>query len=554
MRYSEEEVRAFLTREEGLFLDFKSLWDQSGSSPKVRKRVEVRKQIAEYVAAFANAEGGVLILGVESDGSLSGHGYPEEAITAFGRVPSDRLDSPLDVEMQRHQIDGHELLIFETPNYPSAVMVKGDGFPLRVQDTVVQESEERINARKQAARAVAWEGMNRAGASLDELDKALAAEVLAKTPHASRPVEEVLERYGLVAQGPRDVWVSNAALLLFGKEAFRWHPRAGVRIFRVQGTSRKHGASRNVTEVARVEAPLPRLIAEVHDRCDGQIRKSEKLHDLFFREFPEYPTFAWQEAIVNAVGHRDYSEQGREIEVWFYDDRMEVTSPGRLVQPVTLEALQSRHSIHVSRNPLVVRVLVEAGIMREEGEGIPRMFEEMEESFLELPGLSEESGLFRVTLRNTPILEAGNPEWQSLVDRLPISIAQKRVLVANPGGFTSRDYQSLNRVDRDQAYREIQELVAKEVVISSGKAGRGARYRISPEISRSRAWLEERVPTLREFFAEHAKLTNASYRELFGVERYRAVRELQRLREAGVLRQKGEKRGAHYVLGPGLRT
>jgi len=91
--------------------------------------------------------------------------------------------------------------------------------------------------------------------------------------------------------------------------------------------------------------------------------------------------------------------------VWFYSDRMEIKSPGELVPPVTVEKLLERKPLHASRNPLLVRVLVEAGVMREEGEGIPRMFEEMEESFLYGPGFVVEDGEFVVTLLRRRMVE-----------------------------------------------------------------------------------------------------------------------------------------------------
>ena len=50
-------------------------------------------------------------------------------------------------------------------------------------------------------------------------------------------------------------------------------------------------------------------IPEAYRVVSLQIRRSERLYDLFFREMPEYPTFAWQEALVNAVAHRDYANQ-----------------------------------------------------------------------------------------------------------------------------------------------------------------------------------------------------------------------------------------------------
>ena len=159
--------------------------------------------------------------------------------------------------------------------------------------------------------------------------------------------------YGLIHRAARDWRVTNAALLLFAKApALQWHPRAGLRLFRVAGTIREHGRQRNVTQVGRADPPLARAIDEAHRLAGQQIRRSERLNGLYFEETPEYPDFAWQETIVNAFAHRDYEYQGREVETWFYEDRMEVSSPGELVPPVTLALLQEGRPAHATRNPL----------------------------------------------------------------------------------------------------------------------------------------------------------------------------------------------------------
>ena len=80
---------------------------------------------------------------------------------------------------------------------------------------------------------------------------------------------------------------------------------------------------------------------------------------------------------VNAFAHRDYERQGRDVEVWFYDDRMEASSPGDLFPPVTLARLRARRPAHATRNPLIVRVLADAGVMRDEGEGVARICRRM---------------------------------------------------------------------------------------------------------------------------------------------------------------------------------
>ncbi len=115
------------------------------------------------------------------------------------------------------------------------------------------------------------------------------------------------------------------------------------------------------------------------------LRERQRLVDFFFEEKLEYPTFAWQETIVNAVAHRDYRYEGLGIEIWMFDDRLEIRSPGELVEPVTLERLLRQERIHASRNPRIVRVLSDFGYMREQGEGIPRIFEAMERDGLYPP-------------------------------------------------------------------------------------------------------------------------------------------------------------------------
>jgi len=551
--FAEPELRALLEREEGQFLEFKSLWDQSEDSRRPLARRRARDLVAECVAAFANADGGTLLLGVEDDGTPTGHGYPEEAVAELLAVPERRLRPAVSCRSQRTYLDGSEILVLQVPIAPEAVMVEANGFPCRVGDRVMREPQEVINTRKEAYRRVGYERRVRPDATLEDLDLDLAARFLSATVFRGRSPEELLVRFGLVLPRPGAPAVTNAALLLFGRMPLaRWNPRAGVRFFRVAGTERRHGAERNVTQLGRIDSPISAAISEAHRLARDQIRRSETLHDLFFREMPEYPEFAWQEAIVNAVAHRDYEDQGREIEVWFYEDRMEVKSPGDLIPPVTLDSLRSRQSVHASRNPLIVRVLVEAGLMREEGEGIPRMFEEMERSLLHVPEFRVEASEVVTVLRNEPIFSGPGAEWQRIVQELNLSVAQRRILLAHPQGFTNADYQKLNGVDRDQAYRDIREMVDLGVVLPAEAPGRGALYHVSPDLSEARAFLQGRVPKIRQFLRAHSSLKNADYRDLFAVTRAQAVRELRRLVELGYLRLEGVRRGARYLAGPVL--
>ncbi|MEK8109798.1 ATP-binding protein [Micromonospora sp. M12] len=87
-----------------------------------------------------------------------------------------------------------------------------------------------------------------------------------------------------------------------------------------------------------------------------------------FEEQVRYPEDACREALTNAIAHRDYSMEGRAIEVFVYDDRLEVRSPGALLSTVTVEGIKSLQGVHQSRNTIIARTLRELGYMREMGE------------------------------------------------------------------------------------------------------------------------------------------------------------------------------------------
>jgi ATP-dependent DNA helicase RecG len=123
-------------------------------------------------------------------------------------------------------------------------------------------------------------------------------------------------------------------------------------------------------ERPRIEGNLPEVWQEALSVVGSLMRQPSRLVGNHFRPVSEYPRFSWQEALLNAIAHRDYSVQGAGIEVWLFDDRMEVTSPGGLLPELSLDELLSLRRVHCSRNPRLMRTLVDLGLTRDQGEGI----------------------------------------------------------------------------------------------------------------------------------------------------------------------------------------
>lgn len=104
-----------------------------------------------------------------------------------------------------------------------------------------------------------------------------------------------------------------------------------------------------------------------------------------FEQRSIYPELACREALLNAIAHRDYSDEGRGIEVFIFDSHLEVRNPGRLLSSVRLEDIVSQRGVHQSRSSYVARVLREVGYMRELGEGMRRIYDLMHKNELAPP-------------------------------------------------------------------------------------------------------------------------------------------------------------------------
>ena len=390
-------------------------------------------------------------------------------------------------------------------------------------------------------------------ATLADLDLDLAEAFLKPTPVGGRLVVDSLQHYGLIRNEGDDWRVTNAALLLFSKaDDRRWHPRAGLRVTRVAGTQRLVG-NQNVSDAAHLDPPLAAAIGEVLRAAGRQVRHSEALRDIFFRDMPEYPAFAWREVIVNAIAHRDYAIDER-TEVTFFDDRMEVASPGGPLAPVTVEALNQGTSVHASRNPGLARVLADTGIMHGRGAGFARLLKAMSRSSLRAPRVVHRTGLFLVALHNEPEAAMAGPGWRNVVRSLPVSREQRRILLARPDGFTHEDFQRLNAVPEDEAKRGVHDLVRKGIATCAFTAQDEVPiYYLTAELDATRWFLEDRVPRLRKHFRRDPKLRVAEYRTLFKTAPAHTTRELRQLVELGFLREEGRGRGKGYLPLAGLR-
>lgn len=370
-------------------------------------RKSARKKPSEllrHLIAFANADGGKLVIGIEDEkqgniitGFKDGHAYP---IGDFKKIDREMRDTPLALTFEEIPVvnvkgeDDHILIISVELSSSRVISAPNDEVYLRQGDESVKLSyEQRIQLNYDRGQRF-FEDEIVSDASLDDIDEALVDEYKSKFDSSDRTTEEILKARRLMIGGK----LTKAAILLFGKYPSSFFPQARVRFLRFDGDNMGTGSQFNVVKEVTFEDPLPTLITKVRDFVRTQLREFQYLDvDGKFKTLPEYPEFAWFEGIVNAVTHRNYSIFGDYIRVMMFDDRLEIHSPGKLPNIVTVENIKHER---FSRNPRIARTLTEFGWVREMNEGVKRIYSEMESYFLHEPKYTEPGNKVVLTLEN----------------------------------------------------------------------------------------------------------------------------------------------------------
>lgn len=469
----EERARTAISLGESHFREFKSALHGPPDKKITRDRKSISRDIGEALVAFANADGGELLIGVEDEGIITGvESLSNTDIGLLLNAPRNNVHSktPLPpVRTATLNLDGHRILYFSIQKSTSHIHQTSDGRCVQRNDleTVPIPAEELLFSRlERQSREYDREYVD--GATANDLARELVESVATQlSPGMSN--EKCLQYLDLAEYAGPGLKVKRAALLLFATEPARWHPRLQLRIIKVQGTELLTGTQYNVKSDRTVSGNILELIEKGWEALRPQLVQTRLGDEARFETTIMYPELACREALVNAIAHRDYSEEGRGIEIYVFDDRMEVRNPGSLLSTIKVDDLIRLEGVHESRNASISRVLRELGYMRELGEGMRRMFKLMRLSELTLPELTSETNSFCVTLRHKTIYTDQQKLWLDQFESYGLNREQKAIVVLGMGGsiIAPQDiWDSLGIVDTEH-YRKLIESLQRPGILQS---------------------------------------------------------------------------------------
>ncbi|MBO6179945.1 MAG: putative DNA binding domain-containing protein [Selenomonadaceae bacterium] len=387
-----------------------------------RKSAKIKPSVlAELVAAFANADGGTIVIGItDKSRKLEGINFiGEEALNNLITTPKDCCKPMAQFEYEFLNIknkDGFQdrlLLLHIKKSVDHIIRTNDDRTYLRIGDRTKELRGVDLVHLEYAKSTRHYEDEINRDATLEDLDTDLLNDYRHRLDADELTAEQVLKARGFIKKVDGKDFLTNAAVLLFAKNIAQFYPNCRIRFLRYEGTAALSGAKINIIRDKSIELPLLRLVEVARDFIVNQLREFTMLdmRSGKFQTVPEYPDFAWLEGIVNAVTHREYAMSGNFIKVSMYDDRLEIESPGRLPNIVTLENIRETR---YSRNPRISRVMTEFGWVRELNEGVQRIYNDMADFFLDDPVYSEPGESLRLVLKNNIVMRRMRQEMYAL--------------------------------------------------------------------------------------------------------------------------------------------
>lgn len=315
-------------------------------------------------------------------------------------------------------------------------------------------------------------------ATLDDLDPVLIEsyrEALSQrrpgSPQAGQPLGHFLAGSGCVVKEGGQFRPTLTGMLFFGREPQRFYPSFAITFLHFVGTStaRSDPDAPLYLDNREFRGPLPAMIEAARTTIFDKLGKQARIDGFVRYDVAEYPELAYREAIVNAVGHRDYELEGSFVQVRLFADRLEVQSPGGLGGHLTVDNIVYEQ---YTRNPHIMRLLEDLGYVEQRGLGIDQMIRAMSDAGHGPPLFESRGSSFWVTLKAVP------PAYPLPdLSRLGLNDRQARAVryIRAQGRITNREYQNEFDVSERTALYDLQGLVEAGLALPVS-SGRGRYY------------------------------------------------------------------------------
>lgn len=371
---------------------------QGKSSQTEFKSEHVKPEdLAREIVALLNFMGGKILLGVEDDGTVSGVSRPDIEEWVMN-VCRNNVSPPLVPLYQKFQVEGKSVVVLDIPaGVAKPYQTQKGDYYLRVGSTSRKAGREELARLFQDSGMVHDETKPIPNTSLTDLDWYRLREYFLNFHPAQLNIEaeeegmrkRILQNLELLADDNGTVTVLG--MLLFGKQPERHLPQSETLFAHFLGEE----IGDDILDRKSLTGPVPSMLQDALRVSRLNLQTPAEIEGLTRVDFPVFPEKVLRELLVNAFIHRRWSLMGN-VRVFLFSDRLEIISPGRLPNGVTIEKM--KNSTHAARNPLLMKFAQDYHFVEKIGRGIPLVLREMKKLGAREPDFVESGEEFKVTL------------------------------------------------------------------------------------------------------------------------------------------------------------
>ena len=438
------------------------------------------KSWLKSVSAFANGRGGKLIFGVKEDNTILGLSDYQEVSENISEIIKIKMDPNPEFDMEIKELNGKVILIlsvFAGKNTPYFVVDGGTRTAYkRIGNQSVPASRIDLFNLSLKGEHISYDSLKSKKKLEDVSFKELRIEYKERTGKDFE--EKDLKSFGLV-DDENNLTIAGA---LFADNYQIYQSR--VFCTRWNGLTKASGRIEALDDV-EFEGNIIYLLKASLDFVKRNSKKMWKKGPVYRIEYPEYPERAVQEALVNALIHRDYSVVGSEVHVDIYDDRLEIYSPGGMYDGTFVQDLNPLNVSSTRRNPIIADVFARMDLMERRGSGLRKIIEayEAEENYKKelKPEFKSTESSFTTILKNlnydtqNVTQNVTQSEGQNDGQKLKPSDRREKILeiIKNNHKITAYDLSKQFNVTDRTIKRDLKVLTDKKIIKYVGSAKDG---------------------------------------------------------------------------------
>jgi ATP-dependent DNA helicase RecG len=367
-------------------IEFKAVTFENGNKPKDPHK----DKMAHEMAAFANGQGGRILLGVD-DKNRDVTGIDDDKVASteewIVNISQNNITPPVRIDTRLVEIPNREghlktIIYVEIPRSISVHQSAGRYYQ-RVGSTKQEMKPEvlaRLFQQRSQARLIRFDESLVPGTSVEDIDSSLKSRFLRPTI----PEHMQFHKLHLTAKDNYEEkhGLSVSGVLLLTPDPTQWLTNAYIQCVCYSGQQRD---AQDQLDAQDYTGPIDQQINGAVDFVKRNM-KTAAIKDVGRIDLPQYDIGVIFEAVVNAIAHRDYSMTGRRIRLHMFADRLELYTPGQLSNSLTIDGLMDNT---VTRNEALVNLLSryynareEAGrqaIIERRGEGVPKIIHRSQE-------------------------------------------------------------------------------------------------------------------------------------------------------------------------------